>query len=587
MLDAYVERQTRTIRGNQILIALRLLLATVALTVLVIHEITLIQSATRPSDLQPIFFLRAPGLVAMIVCLLTVVYSIITKFSASDSSGAPKLALVQIFVDIVLISTLIWHTGGVDSQFVVLYFFSICAAAFVLKWNVAVLAAAASTILFSTVALLYSTDHIPKSYSDQVTTAHLARLKQLSPLDFLRLLLLPVCAFFLTGILAGVLSRRFAMARLLHHEILEGIGEGIVVLDAQRSVLYHNNEFQRLLGMAAVNPGMRLEQLLGSSIDSQAADVLITRQQKRSEAQHRRGDGQILPFAVRIIPILESEEEVPRGLIISIDDITAEKKMEEFLKHRQRIETMGHISATIAHEIRNPLASIRGAVQEISRNLEIPPSKKILLEIVLSESDRLDQIITDFLRFARMRSPHLVPTDISRVLNDVQMLLSARPEAANVAMSVCGDQPRPFPADPEQLRQVFLNLGVNALQAMAGRPNPKLSFRVLSVPLHRAPGLSAEAVNDRVNRPGTLIEMSDSGPGIPDAVTRQIFEPFFTTKPTGTGLGLAVVERIVQSHEGLVTVESKLDIGTTFRVWLPSDLKTGAAISGPRPVVVA
>src|SRR5205085_2091427 len=104
---------------------------------------------------------------------------------------------------------------------------------------------------------------------------------------------------------------------------------------------------------------------------------------------------------------------------VAVDDITAEKKMEEFAKHRQRIETMGQISATIAHEIRNPLASIRGAVQEISRAVQIPENKKILLDIVLSESDRLDQIISDFLRFARMRGPKLVPTDLNKLLSEV------------------------------------------------------------------------------------------------------------------------------------------------------------------------
>lgn len=586
MLDAFVERKTRTIRGNQILIALRLLLATISLAVLVIQEVSVLKSAIRTADLQPVIFVRPPGLVAIIVCFLTVLYGIIAQRSTTDARGAPKLAFVQIFVDIFLISALIWHTGGVESQFVVLYLFSICAAAFVLKWNVSLMAAATCTILFSIVTLLYSTDHIPLNYADQVTAGQLARLRQLSILDFVRLLLLPVCAFFLTGLLAGALSRRFAIARLLHNEILEGIGEGILVLDPQRNALYNNREFSRLVGMKDLTPQLKLTQILGESIDKQAQEVLTARVQRRIEIQHRRQDGQIVPFAVRLIPILEADEEEPRGMIISLDDITAEKKMEEFLKHRQRIETMGHISATIAHEIRNPLASIRGAVQEIGRSLEMPENKKVLIEIVLSESDRLDQIITDFLRFARMRSPRLVPVDLSRVLSDVRVLLSTRPEASDVLITIGGDKARLFPADPEQLRQLFINLGVNALQALSGRPKRELNFKIMTVPLHRAPGFSADAVNERVDRPGTLIELEDSGPGIPDAVTGQIFEPFFTTKPTGTGLGLAVVERIVQSHEGLIAVESKIGIGTTFRVWLPSDLNIAATISGQRALVV-
>lgn len=587
VLDAFVERQTRTIRGNQILIALRLLLATVALTVLIIQDFTLVRSAaTHSTTVQPVFFLRPPGLVAVIVCILTILYSLIAQRSPTNSRWAPKLAFVQIFVDIFLISALIWHTGGVNSQFVVLYLFSICAAAFVLKWNVALLAAAVSTILFSLVALLYSIDYIPESFLMQVTRPQAARLKDLSILDFVRLLLLPVCAFFLTGILAGALSRRMAMQRLLHNEILEGIGEGILVLDSDRQTLYFNQEFVRLLGVKEIAPHATLDNLMGTAVDKQALETIDEKKPRRIETPHRRPDGSVLPFAVRLIPILDDDGETPRGLIVSVDDITAEKKMDEFVKHRQRIETMGHISATIAHEIRNPLASIRGAVQEIGRAVQIPENKRVLLDIVLSESDRLDQIITDFLRFARMRSPKLVLTDIGRVMQDVKVLLAARPEAAETKITVSGNECKPFPADPEQLRQLFLNLGLNALQAMSGRPNAELKFIVHAVPLHDTRCFAASTIGERINRPGVLIELQDNGPGIPDAVTHQIFEPFFTTKPTGTGLGLAIVERIVQSHEGLITVDTKQDVGTTFHVWLPSDLAVGATISGPRPVVV-
>jgi signal transduction histidine kinase len=273
-----------------------------------------------------------------------------------------------------------------------------------------------------------------------------------------------------------------------------------------------------------------------------------------------------------------SSDLPPRGLILVLDDITAERKMEELLKHRQRIEAMGHISATIAHEIRNPLASIRGAVQEIGRVVAIPEDKKVLLEIVLSESDRLDQIISDFLRFARMRPPKLVPTDIGRVLADVKILLAARPEAKDARIMLSGDEGEPFPADPEQLRQLLLNLGLNALQAMVGSPRRELALRVCVMPRSRVLGFKADQA---LERPGVLVEVADTGPGMGADVQRRVFEPFFTTKPAGTGLGLAIAERVVQGHEGLISFESKEGAGTTFRVWLPTNLTAPlASISG-------
>jgi two-component system sensor histidine kinase PilS (NtrC family) len=579
VLDIFVERQTRTLRGNKILIGLRLLLAVVSLAVLIQEPPAGQDRALGPAT--P-FYLEAPGLTAIIVFGLTILYMLAAARSEQTPSLAPKLAFVQIFVDLFLISALIWHTGGPQSQFVVLYLISICAAAFVLKWNVSILAAACSATLLSTVTLLYSLDVIPEDLRHPIglQIGHFS----LSPSGFARWLLAPVCAFFLTGILAGTLARRLASARLLHDEILEGIGEGILVADAARRVQYHNRELLRMLGLKRNPNGLSVTQLLGEILDKQVAEALAQGAPARTEISHKR-DGAIVPILIRITPIHELDEGHARNVILALDDITAEKKIEEFSKHRQRIETMGHISATIAHEIRNPLASIRGAVQEIGRALEIPENKKILLDIVLSESDRLDQIITDFLRFARMRPPKLQQTDLGRVLSDVRLLLLSRPEAKGATITLSGDEGEHFTADPEQLRQLFLNLGVNALQAMDGLDRRELSFHVSSVSLHDAPGFASGDVLERLDRPGVVVEMKDTGKGMPDSVRKQIFEPFFTTKSTGTGLGLAIVERIVQSHEGQITLDSKEGEGTTFWTWLPRDLRPAASFSGHMPAV--
>ena len=586
MLDSFVERQTRTLRGNQILIGMRLLLATLALTVLIIQEIQLAQShalmTSAKTWIEPPLYLRPPGLVAIIICALTLIYVPIARRSETHPDHAPKLAFIQIFVDIFLISALIWNTGGVDSQFVVLYLISICSAAFVLKWNVSILAAAAASTLFSLVTIFYSMDIIPEIFRAQVTQAQLMRFHQFAVLDFVRLLLLPVCAFFLTGLLAGTLSQRLALTRLLHDEILDGIGEGILVIDRELNSLYHNKEFRRLLRIDEPIRGESVSKLLGPGIETHAREALSARENRRTDLVFKRHDGSSVPLAVRINPITEVDAKEPRGAVIILDDITAERKMEEFTKVRQRIETMGQMSATIAHEIRNPLASIRGAVQEIGRAVQIPESKQVLLDIVLSESDRLDQIITDFLRFARMRAPKLADTDVGRVLADVKILLAARPDARDVTITLSGDEGEPFPADPEQLRQVFLNLGVNALQALSTQPRKELRMTVRTSRLYDVSEFSGDQLQQRVDRPGVVIEIFDTGAGMSPTVCNQIFEPFFTTKNAGTGLGLSIVERIIQSHEGVITVESEPGRGTTFRVWLPADLKVGASVSGLR-----
>jgi signal transduction histidine kinase len=141
----------------------------------------------------------------------------------------------------------------------------------------------------------------------------------------------------------------------------------------------------------------------------------------------------------------------------------------------------------------------------------------------------------------------------------------------------------PIQADPEQLRQVFLNLGLNALQAVEGRPERKVVLRLKGARLRDAQGIDEKLKEDRLNRPGVRIEVADTGRGITVEVRKQLFEPFFTTKPNGTGLGLATVERLVHGHEGLIGVESRPEAGTSFFVWLPADLESepNAAVMSP------
>lgn len=528
---------------------------------------------------EPIY-LRPEGLVVLIVLLLTIMYTLALKRSAL----APKLAALQIFVDVGLISALIYHTGGVDSPFLTLFLISIVAASFVLSWRASVLVAALAAIGFSFVTLAYGLDHAPDAYK-LANELQVKKFKNLDLLGYLRLLLLPVCAFFLVALLAGNLSRRLAVARLLHQEVLEGIGEGILVLDMARRVMYHNDEARKLLQVTGVLNTRTLVDLLGPPVDDQASNVLSSAAGRRMEINFKRPDGLIMPLGLRLLPVRDEEDPARkplRGLIVVLDDITAEKKMEEFYKHKERIETMGQISATIAHEIRNPLASIRGAVQEIARSVEIPENKKILIEIVLTESDRLDQIITDFLRYARIRPPKIGMVDSCQLLSDLRLLLISRPEAKTMDISLSAPEDvEPIKADPEQMRQVFLNLGLNAIQALEGREDARLAFRAREASLHEAQGMSGKEVLSSIDRKGVLIEVEDNGPGITEEVRKQIFEPFFTTKPSGTGLGLATVDRIIQGHEGYISVASGPNKGTIFRVWLPRELQADSAAALP------
>ena len=582
MFEAFIERNARIARSNQVLIALRLFFATVSLAVLIMRERDML--STPQGDI-PLYY-RPPGFLTIIVLALTIVYLVLVRVVKTKPRVAAKLAVLQIVVDILLITGLIWKTGSVDSEFAMLYLISIFSAGFVLKWNASIIAAIVASILYSGVAIAYSVGIVPDEIeADPVKLQSVQHA--LTGLSCLRYLLLPIFAFITAGVIAGTISKRLVAASLLRDDILEGIGKGILMLDSSRQIVYHNREFTRLLGIDEKLPAIGLAGMLGEEIDTLARDVLKSNARSQIEIAHKRADGKSIPIRVNVSPIAEPGSGEPHGLVIALDDITVEKKMAEFANQRQRIETMGHISAAIAHEIRNPLASIRGAVQEIVRALDLPDTKKILLEIVLSESDRLDQIITDFLHFARMRPPGLVKTDMKRVLSDVSYLLTSRPESHDIQITADAEAGEPVALDPEQLRQVLLNLALNAIQAMDGCPRKQLHIQAVRVS-HTPPesGFEPTKLMDRSDRPAIIVSVEDSGAGMSPAVMKRVFEPFFTTKAAGTGLGLAIVERIVNVHDGMIAVESIEGRGTKIKIWLPADLKVGAMLSGPLPAIV-
>jgi two-component system sensor histidine kinase PilS (NtrC family) len=250
---------------------------------------------------------------------------------------------------------------------------------------------------------------------------------------------------------------------------------------------------------------------------------------------------------------------------VIFQDVTAVVRMEHELRRRERLAGVGELAASIAHEIRNPLAAISGSV-ELLRGGGAEPDRERLMDIVLREIGRLDALIRDFLQFARPAPPKLAPVALPALLEEVaQMLATAVPPGAR--LEVEADPSACALADATQLRQVLWNLARNACEALDGAGLIRLAAaRVANAPQ----GFGAD---DRKRpREGAAVEIvvEDTGRGIPLADLERIFDPFYTTKPDGTGLGLPTVHRIVESHGGALQVESQPGVGTRFRVRLPA-----------------
>jgi signal transduction histidine kinase len=228
------------------------------------------------------------------------------------------------------------------------------------------------------------------------------------------------------------------------------------------------------------------------------------------------------------------------------------------LARAEQLATLGELAASLAHEIKNPLAGISGAVQVMADDLPDLESRKEILQEILAQIRRLDKAVRDILAFARPGKPAVLPCNIHQILDRVILLLAENPAAKQVrVVRAYGPGIGQVEADEEQLRQVFLNLMLNALQAVPADGQVKLETRLRG-------GDGARPMVKTIE-----VAVTDTGPGIPPHLIEEIFKPFFTTKHRGTGLGLPVSRRIVEDHGGRLEVESPQGQGATFRVFLP------------------
>jgi len=251
----------------------------------------------------------------------------------------------------------------------------------------------------------------------------------------------------------------------------------------------------------------------------------------------------------------EQLEETAKGLEESYRQLKSQSELiiriEEQLRRAERLSALGELSAILAHEIRNPLASIRGTAEILMEDQTSAANRGEFLEILVKESDRLNHVVEDFLRMARPEPIAKKPCDINQELGNMITLLSAEARLNKVALKLKTSELPQFVGDSEKLRQAFMNIILNAIQA--------------------TPAGGRVAVSTREDRENGCIEIrfTDTGPGIPAETSSQIFEPFFTTKGSGTGLGLPITKKIVEGHGGTIDVESEPGHGATFTVKLP------------------
>lgn len=344
--------------------------------------------------------------------------------------------------------------------------------------------------------------------------------------------------------------------------LLEDANSAIVVLDESGRVRMINQTMRNIFREAGVIIPERPEGMpfldvfpLESGNSHPVLKALETGQ-KQEEHNHILAGPEKKPILqVYATPLRDAGGELIGAVAIS-HDVTELKRMEEQVRQVEKLAVVGELAAGAAHEIRNPLTSVRGFIQLLQLRSSLSLTDREYLDIILSEIDRIDNIIHDLLLLARPSDPKLAECDLHRVLDEVAFLAENRKGSRAIKVEKrYGAEEALIRADERQIKQVFLNIISNAFEAMGedglltistGDPDPAF----------REPGFFC-------------IRFSDTGGGIPPEVLPRIFDPFFTTKETGTGLGLAVTFRIVQNHGGKIEVENNPGLGATFQVKLP------------------
>ncbi|MCR4428075.1 MAG: ATP-binding protein [Caldiserica bacterium] len=334
--------------------------------------------------------------------------------------------------------------------------------------------------------------------------------------------------------------------------VLENISTGILSLNENGEITVFNPAAEKLLGINASEAvGSPYETvIMKSNIPQKSKIISLIR-------DHQEGEQAVVISTLKPEPIelgvsissLLSSEGTLSGKIITIEDLSMRRKLEELLRRSDRLAALGLFLSGIAHEVRNPLTSIKGFVQLlISRNLILPEGAKAA-NLVIKEADRLNKLLTDLLTFASPAPPRIEKRDIREIIERSVSLLEEQiaKQGIKVEKKISGIPP--LEIDEQKLEQVFYNILLNGVQAMPEGGTLKIESR-----------LSEEEVE---------IAFSDSGPGIPEEHLDKIFDPFFTTKDRGTGLGLAVSHRMIEALGGKIEVQSRRGEGATFIVHLP------------------
>lgn len=532
-----------TIRGQlQILIVLRLVL------------VSLVSAAALSTSLfggSTAEFLR---LFLLVVYVLSGIYFLFLSYTNKPD----ELYSLQFFSDLVLVSLLIFSSGGTASPFSPLYVLIIVYASLFRFRKGAIIAVTLSIISYVGIAHLEYMHEIPNQVSAPLYSQVIYRT------------LWNILGFVAVAVLGSYLSERLVKTKqelgavkMLHDNIVNSIRSGLITLDLQGRVTSLNRAAAEIFSQIEL-----LNQPLSNILPAYILDSIFktnfqpTSRPLRAECWLSHGENREVFVGMSCSPLCaRTGQQI--GYILSCQDLTEIKKREQELQIKEKMAAIGQVAAGLAHEIRNPLAALSGSIQILRSELVLKAEQERLIEIVLRECTRLNQTVADFLTYAGPPPPRFQCVDLVPLIRETVSLFSKSPEVGKAHSLQISPTPKDAfcLADPDQLRQAIWNIVQNAVRAT---PNGgTIQIRIVTNSLE------------------VRVSIADHGIGMSEEEKEKIFQPFHTAFRKGVGLGMAIVYQIIQQHNGRIEIDSQPNRGTVVTLSFPGIERATSASVGP------
>jgi two-component system sensor histidine kinase PilS (NtrC family) len=517
--------------------------------------------ASRAAEaLQPAFLYALAGATFIATLIYIVLLRVLRRHIEIQ-------AYIQFFGDLLLITALVHRVGGIASPFSMLYLIVIAVASTLLRRRAGVIVASAAYLLYACLLLGLYFGWLPPASVPVPESVSIWRLNYNLAVHFF--------GFYGVALLTSYLAHNVTRAerelveksedladlQVVHRDVIESITSGLITTDLDGNITSVNRAGQMILGRAEADlVGTTIEDsgLLPAEHWAELTAASDGRAKRRSEVAVQRGG--TTAYVGFTLSQLADAEGVQRGYIVIFQDLTRWRRLQEEVRLKDRMAAVGELAAGLAHEIGNPLAAISGSVQMLAGAAERDPAQGKLVDILLKESQRLDRTIKGFLRFARPRERASVHFDVAHLLAENFELLKNSDEVSEHHRLFLDLVPAsaPLVADADQVSQIFWNLARNALRAM--------------------PEGGTLTIVGRLTDDTYRLQVVDTGRGMSEEQRANLFHPFHSFFDSGTGIGMAIVYRIVQEHGGHLGVESRPGRGTTITVELPASTAVATVV---------